>query len=166
MSWFSHVSQGSNQQQPTDSQRLTSTDFLCSPLGSEFGGPTEGPAGTATHHWTGFSSPSPIDFPSAPRAVASPLSLENLSCASPSAGQVREPEPISYVTLQEQRCVLSWFQGWIGAQRERFLQDLLGKAVPGKVCTLLDSLSTLEVLSALVNPTFKQELMSLLTCNC
>uniref|UniRef100_A0A3Q0RCP3 Chromosome 14 open reading frame 119 n=1 Tax=Amphilophus citrinellus TaxID=61819 RepID=A0A3Q0RCP3_AMPCI len=67
------------------------------------------------------------------------------------AGPVREPEPISYVTLQEQRCVLSWFQGWTAAQRERFLQDLLGKAVPGKVCTLLDSLSTLQVKDKLPN---------------
>lgn len=41
--------------------------------------------------------------------------------------------------------MLSWFQGWSASQRERFLQDLLGKAVPGKVCTLLDSLSTLQV---------------------
>ncbi|XP_022603786.1 uncharacterized protein C14orf119 homolog [Seriola dumerili] len=105
-------------------------------------------------HWTGATgccTPSPEDFPSAPQSVVSPPSLENLSCASPSAGQVGDPEPISYVTLQEQRCVLSWFQGWTAAQRERFLQDLLGKAVPGKVCTLLDSLSTLQVRDRLPN---------------
>lgn len=52
---------------------------------------------------------------------------------------------MSYVTLQEHRCVLSWFLVWTTPQRERFLQDLLGKAVPGKVCTLLDSLNTLQV---------------------
>uniref|UniRef100_A0A3B4WCB8 Chromosome 14 open reading frame 119 n=1 Tax=Seriola lalandi dorsalis TaxID=1841481 RepID=A0A3B4WCB8_SERLL len=67
------------------------------------------------------------------------------------AGQVGDPEPISYVTLQEQRCVLSWFQGWTATQRDRFLQDLLGKAVPGKVCTLLDSLNTLQVRDRLPN---------------
>ncbi|XP_029310137.1 uncharacterized protein C14orf119 homolog [Cottoperca gobio] len=152
MSWFNHVSDGSNQQQqPTDSHRLTATDVLCSTLTSRLRGPTEGSLTMATQHWTGFSIPSPEDFPSAPQGVVSPLSLENLLCASHSAGRTREPEPISYVSLQEQRCVLSWFQGWNAAQRERFLQDLLGKAVPGKVCTLLDSLSTLQVMDRLPN---------------
>lgn len=150
MSWFNHVSQGSNQQQqqqPTDSHRLA--DILCSTPNSRLRGPTGGSPTMATQHWSGCPTPSLEDFPSAPQGVSSPLSLEKLSCASPSAGQARDPEPISYVSLQEQRCVLSWFHGWTATQRERFLQDLLGKAVPGKVCTLLDSLSTLQVLSAL-----------------
>lgn len=149
MSWFSHVSQGSDQQQrhPVDSHRLSPTGTLCNSLSSSLGSPTEGSLSTAAQHWTGFFAPSPEDFPSAPRCVGSPPSLEKLSCSSPNAGQVRDPEPISYVSLQEQRCVLSWFQGWTATQRERFLQDLLGKAVPGKVCTLLDSLSTLQVLN-------------------
>lgn len=144
MSWFSHVSQGSNQPPLTDhSHRLAATDTLTSRLR----GPAEGSPTVATQHWTGCT-----DFPSAPQGVVSPPSLEKLiSCSSPSAGQVRDPEPISYVSLQEQRCVLSWFQGWTATQRERFLQDLLGKAVPGKVCTLLDSLSTLEVKDRLPN---------------
>ncbi|KAM9349652.1 uncharacterized protein C14orf119 homolog [Symphorus nematophorus] len=155
MSWFSHVSQGFNQQQqqqqqqPADSHTLTNT--LYSTLNSRLRGPTEGSPTMATQPWTGCSTPSPEDFPSAPHAVVSPPSLEKLSCSSPSTGQVRDPEPISYVSLQEQRCVLSWFQGWTAAQRERFLQDLLGKAVPGKVCTLLDSLSTLQVKDRLPN---------------
>uniref|UniRef100_A0A8C6UDP0 Chromosome 14 open reading frame 119 n=1 Tax=Neogobius melanostomus TaxID=47308 RepID=A0A8C6UDP0_9GOBI len=86
-------------------------------------------------------------FPSAPHHNShGPPSLENLSC-----GSAPRPQPISYVTLQEQRCVLSWFQGWNVPQRERFMQDLLGKAVPGKVCTLLDSLSTLQVKDKLPN---------------
>ncbi|XP_026006685.1 uncharacterized protein C14orf119 homolog isoform X2 [Astatotilapia calliptera] len=59
------------------------------------------------------------------------------------------PNPV--FTCPEQRCVLSWFQSWTPVQRERFLQDLLGKAVPGKVCTLLDSLSTLQVKDKLPN---------------
>ncbi|XP_045907313.1 uncharacterized protein C14orf119 homolog isoform X1 [Micropterus dolomieu] len=149
MAWFSHVSQGSDQQQPTDSHRLT--DILCSAHNSRLRGPTEGSPTMAAQHWTGCPTPIAEDFPSAPQGVASPLSLEKLSCASPSAGQVRDPEPISYVSLQEQRCVLSWFHGWTASQRERFLQDLLGKAVPGKVCTLLDSLSTLQVKDRLPN---------------
>ncbi|XP_075954286.1 uncharacterized protein C14orf119 homolog [Anarhichas minor] len=150
MAWFNHVSQGLNQQQqpqPIDSDRLTATDMLTSRLR----GPAEGSPTMATQHWTGCPTPSPEDFPSAPQGVVSPPSLRNLSCAYPGAGRVREPEPISYVSLQEQRCVLSWFQVWNATQRERFLQDLLGKAVPGKVCTLLDSLSTLEVKDRLPN---------------
>ncbi|KAM4551055.1 uncharacterized protein C14orf119 homolog [Odontesthes bonariensis] len=144
MSWFSQVNPSSGQQQPTDSQRFAATNIL--------GSPTEGSATLANLGGrAGFFTPSLSNFPSAPRGAASPLSLENLSCASLSIGQARELEPISYVTLQEQRCVLSWFQGWAATQRERFLQDLLGKAVPGKVCTLLDSLSTLQVKDKLPN---------------
>nr|XP_020507846.1 uncharacterized protein C14orf119 homolog [Labrus bergylta] len=147
MSWFNHVNQASNQQQqqpPTEGYRLSHNSGL------RF--PTEGSPSLATQHWTGFpGAPSPEDFPSAPRGVVSPPSLESLSCTSPSTGQVGDPEPISYVSLQEQRCVLYWFKGWTGPQREQFLQDLLGKAVPGKVCTLLDSLSTLQVKDRLPN---------------
>lgn len=87
------------------------------------------------------------DFPSV--GADGPPSLEKLSGFSPNAGRLRDSGPISYLSLQEQRCVLSWFNGWNESQRERFLQDLLGKAVPGKVCTLLDSLSTLQVRRAL-----------------
>lgn len=154
MAWFNHVSQGSNQQlhqQPIDGYRLSTTDTVCGTLNSRLMGPTEGSTALGTQFWTASSAPNPDDFPSVPQAVASPPSLEKLSCSSPSAGQVRDPDPISYVTLQEQRCVLSWFQGWLAPQRERFLQDLLGKAVPGKVCTLLDSLSTLQVKDRLPN---------------
>ncbi|XP_028986565.1 uncharacterized protein C14orf119 homolog [Betta splendens] len=104
-----------------------------------------------TYDRHGGCTPNPEDFPSAPQEVVSPPSLENLSCASPNLGQIKEPEPISYATVQEQRCVLSWFQGWSTTQRERFLQNLLEKAVPGKVCTLLDSLRTLQVKDHLPN---------------
>uniref|UniRef100_A0A3Q3JNF2 Uncharacterized protein n=1 Tax=Monopterus albus TaxID=43700 RepID=A0A3Q3JNF2_MONAL len=103
---------------------------------------------TATYV-SGCCTPSPDDFPSVPQVVCTP-SPENLSSASLIPCQ-RELEPTSYVTLQEQRCVLSWFQGWTATQRERFLQDLLGKAVPGKVYTLLDSLSSLQVKDRLPN---------------
>lgn len=147
MAWFNHVRLGSDQKQQlaADSHSFTASDVLCSSLSSGFRAPTGGPL-TA-----GCSAPGPGDFPPAPRGLSSPPSLENLTCSSSSTAQVRDPEPISYVSLQEQRCVLSWFQGWSLAQKERFLQDLLGKAVPGKVCTLLDSLSTLQVKDKLPN---------------
>uniref|UniRef100_A0A3P9H221 Chromosome 14 open reading frame 119 n=1 Tax=Oryzias latipes TaxID=8090 RepID=A0A3P9H221_ORYLA len=147
MSWFNQVNQGSHPQQPAEIQSFVPSNSTCNP--------PNGPGIFYTPTGAGLSTPSPspsYDFPSAPRAGASPLRLENLSCAAQSSDHVQDPpEPISYVTLQEQRCVLSWFQGWSSSQRERFLQDLLGKAVPGKVCTLLDSLSTLQVQDKLPN---------------
>lgn len=157
MAWFNHVSLGSDQQQQlaTGSRSFTASDALSSSLSSGFERPTEAPLTVASQHWTGSSAPRPEDFPSAPRGLGSPPSLENLTCSSFGAAQTRDPEPISYVSLQEQRCVLSWFQGWTPAQRERFLQDLLGKAVPGKICTLLDSLSTLQVPRAFSPPNFQ-----------
>ncbi|XP_063074585.1 uncharacterized protein C14orf119 homolog [Engraulis encrasicolus] len=51
----------------------------------------------------------------------------------------------SFVTLQEYRCVLSWFLGWGPSQRQQFLEDLIAKAVPGKVCSLLAQLTTMQV---------------------
>ncbi|KAM3866096.1 uncharacterized protein C14orf119 homolog [Diretmus argenteus] len=145
MSWFYHVNQASNQQQqqqPAD--MVPATDSLSSPYYSSIRGPAEGSSSSATHAWP-QPSPSLGDFPPAPQGAAVPPSLENLSYASLSTRPGGDCEPVSYVTLQEQRCVLSWFLGWTSTQRERFLQDLLGKAVPGKVCTLLDSLNTLQV---------------------
>ncbi|XP_017165587.1 uncharacterized protein C14orf119 homolog isoform X1 [Poecilia reticulata] len=158
MSWFSQVSQGPCQRQAADGQQFTAPNILGSPYN-----PTSVPAGAATpatqsNSGAGLPSPGQFDLPSAPQAAASPPSLENLSCA----GQDRQPEPISYVTFQEQRCVLSWFQGWNDPQKERFLQDLVGKALPGKVCTLLDSLSTLQVLPALLQ--VKDKLPNIFEC--
>lgn len=145
MSWFNHINQGSNQQrqQPIDNHRVSDADISCSPLHGLRGS-------NMTTQGRIFVSSGPTEnFPSALQGVSCPPSLGNLSCTSPSACQAKDLEPISYVSLQEQRCVLSWFQGWTATQREQFLQDLLGKAVPGKVCTLLDSLSTLQVPFAL-----------------
>lgn len=143
MSWFHHVNQGSNQQgqYPFDDHRLFSTNASCSGSNPCTRGPTVESPTVVNEHWGGCSTLE--DFPSV--AADSPPSLEKLSGFSPNAGRVKDSGPISYLSLQEQRCVLSWFNGWNQSQRERFLQDLLGKAVPGKVCTLLDSLSTLQV---------------------
>ncbi|GAA6089241.1 uncharacterized protein C14orf119 homolog [Tachysurus ichikawai] len=62
-----------------------------------------------------------------------------------SLNQSDGPLPLSYVTLQEQHCVVSWFLGWGPPQRVRFLQDLISKAVPGKICSLLEHLNKLQV---------------------
>lgn len=147
MSWFHHVNQSSNQQGqfPFGNQSLSSTNASCSGFNPRTRGPTVESPTVANELWGGCSTME--DFPSV--AADSPPSLERLSGFSPSAGRLRDSGPISYLSLQEQRCVLSWFNGWNQSQRERFLQDLLGKAVPGKVCTLLDSLSTLQVPSTL-----------------
>ncbi|XP_030631918.1 uncharacterized protein C14orf119 homolog isoform X2 [Chanos chanos] len=72
-----------------------------------------------------------------------------MSSSLPSApagmGSKRDLVPLSYATLQEQRCVLNWFLGWGVVQRKHFLEDLISKAVPGKVCCLLQQLNTLQV---------------------
>uniref|UniRef100_A0A8C7K7M5 Chromosome 14 open reading frame 119 n=1 Tax=Oncorhynchus kisutch TaxID=8019 RepID=A0A8C7K7M5_ONCKI len=156
MSWFFHVNQGSNQQPPV------MMPPAAGPLSSNTHYPTISSntldtANTAGQGWlctqSSSSSPSLADFPSVPQGLVPP-SLENLSCTSLKSAAGREPLPLSYVTLQEQRCVLSWFLSWSTAQRERFLQDLLGKAVPGKVCTLLESLNTLQVQPILLSQLF------------
>ncbi|KAM6918258.1 uncharacterized protein C14orf119 homolog [Xenentodon cancila] len=142
MSWISQVSRGTGQQQqqPTGSQRLI--------LASSFGaGRSASPL--SARLGADLSTPSPCDFPAAPHGAVDQARTENQF--SLGSAHTMDPEPISYVTLQEQRCVLSWYQGWTGVQRERFLQDLLGKAVPGKVCTLLESLGSLQVGDKLPN---------------
>uniref|UniRef100_A0A674DDI8 Uncharacterized protein n=1 Tax=Salmo trutta TaxID=8032 RepID=A0A674DDI8_SALTR len=64
------------------------------------------------------SSPSLADFSSVQQFLVPPF-LENLSCTSLNSAADREP--LSYVTLQEQRSVLRWFLSWGTAQREPFL---------------------------------------------
>ncbi|XP_053324443.1 uncharacterized protein C14orf119 homolog [Spea bombifrons] len=56
-----------------------------------------------------------------------------------------ENNPISYIPAQEMRCVLHWFSGWSEGQRNRFMEDLLCKAVPGKLCLLLEGLGSLQL---------------------
>ncbi|KAK1787192.1 hypothetical protein P4O66_017055 [Electrophorus voltai] len=92
--------------------------------------------------------PPQSSIPDLPRVSqdSGPQSLGKPTCMSSLNLRVSDdPEPLSYVTLQEQRCVLSWFLGWGPPQRERFLQDLISKAVPGKVSSLLEQLNTLQV---------------------
>ncbi|KAM8839397.1 uncharacterized protein C14orf119 homolog [Synchiropus picturatus] len=146
--WFNQVDGGSNPLQSSENFRHAATHSNMTPI--RMSAPAMGGQDVSSLNFTGFST-TMENFPSVPQSATCPPSLETLSCSSPSAGQVRELEPISYISLQEQRCVLSWFQSWTPAQRERFLQDLLAKAVPGKVCSLLDSLSTLQVKDRLPN---------------
>ncbi|KAG9327930.1 hypothetical protein JZ751_006595 [Albula glossodonta] len=134
MSWFSHTLQSPGQGPPppqTAPSAVEDLSYAC--LAQPTAAP---PSWLCTASTQGFASAAGL--PSAPQATAPP-SLESLLCGS------EGPAPLSYVTLQEQRCVLSWFQGWGAPQRQRFMQDLLAKAVPGKVCTLLDQLNTLQV---------------------
>ncbi|XP_034144291.1 uncharacterized protein C14orf119 homolog isoform X1 [Esox lucius] len=145
MSWFFHVNQDSKQQcpgmVPLAADSLSSSTHYPHTRSNTLD-TTAGQSWLCTQ--SSSLSPSMADFPPAPQCLVPP-SLENLSCTSQNLAAGRDPLPLSYVTLQEQRCVLSWFLSWTSAQREQFLQDLLGKAVPGKVCTLLESLNTLQV---------------------
>lgn len=161
MSWFHHVDQAANQQgqYPFGNHRLASTNASCRGFNPSPRGPTVESPTVANDDWGGFSTLEDLPSVTADR----PPSLEKLSGFSPSAGRVRDAGAISY-GLQEQRCVLSWFNGWNHSQRERFLQDLLGKAVPGKVCTLLDSLSTLQVPYGFTLFRIQSGGLSVLTC--
>lgn len=78
------------------------------------------------------SSSMPLSFP--PPLPSVPDSITNSS-----------PPPMSYITSQEMKCILHWFASWSGPQCERFLQDLVAKAVPGKLQPLLEGLEQLSV---------------------
>uniref|UniRef100_UPI00358DF12E uncharacterized protein C14orf119-like n=1 Tax=Myxine glutinosa TaxID=7769 RepID=UPI00358DF12E len=52
---------------------------------------------------------------------------------------------VSFVAMQQTRCIMHWFNGWNTAQRERFLRDLVAKACAGHPFSLLDGLSSLGV---------------------
>ncbi|XP_052404432.1 uncharacterized protein C14orf119 [Carassius gibelio] len=94
--------------------------------------------------WSTFPPASITDFPPASGDIV-PQRLEALSFTSLNMGSRKDSVLLSFVTLQEQRCVLSWFLGWNTVQKQRFLEDLISKAVPGKVSSLLDQLNTLQV---------------------
>ncbi|KAJ8011769.1 hypothetical protein DPEC_G00061700 [Dallia pectoralis] len=147
MSWYFQVSQQSKQQRP-GMVPMAASSMSSSTHYPNIRSNTLDTTNTASQGWlctqSSLTSPTMADFPPAPQSLVPP-SLENLSCTSQNLAAGRDPLPLSYVTLQEQRCVLSWFLSWTSAQQEQFLQDLLGKAVPGKVCTLLESLNTLQV---------------------
>ncbi|XP_036453718.1 uncharacterized protein C14orf119 homolog [Colossoma macropomum] len=139
MAWFHHALQEASQQQPSSMKNFMANNhtFLESNLSAAVpAASSEGPS----------LLPSSItDFPRVSQDVVPP-SLGELSCTSSLTMRgSHDALPLSYVTLQEQRCVLSWFLGWGPPQRERFLQDLVSKAVPGKVSSLLDQLNTLQV---------------------
>lgn len=122
MSWFSHVRQDRLQQPSTITP----------------------PFGTTEHNNIYSSPPSSADFPNAPPHFK-PLPLVDLVCTPLGSRSGRVSPPLSFVTLQEQRCVLSWFLGWGAIQRQQFLEDLIAKAVPGKVCSLVEQLTTMQV---------------------
>ncbi|XP_045836251.1 uncharacterized protein C14orf119 homolog [Meles meles] len=77
----------------------------------------------------------PLSFPSPFPSV--PESITNSSRPT-----------MSYITSQEMKCILHWFASWLGPQHEGFLQDLVAKAVPGKLHPLLGGLEQLNVFGA------------------
>lgn len=130
MSWFSHVRQDLLQQPSTITP----------------------PFGTTEHNKIYSSPPSLADFPNAPPHFK-PLPLVDLVCTPLGSRSGRVSPPLSFVTLQEQRCVLSWFLGWGAIQKQQFLEDLIAKAVPGKVCSLVEQLTTMQVAYTNMNDT-------------
>lgn len=63
---------------------------------------------------------------SIPRSFPSPLP------SVPDGITNSSPPLMSYITSQEMKCILHRFASWSCPQHERFLQDLVAKAVPGK----------------------------------
>ena len=45
----------------------------------------------------------------------------------------------------EVKCVLHWFEGWSAYQKQDFMKELVVKAVPEKISTLLDAMDMLNV---------------------
>ncbi|XP_055057529.1 uncharacterized protein C14orf119 homolog [Misgurnus anguillicaudatus] len=137
MAWFHQGLQSSNQPEASMMPHTLESQRHISNLTTQFGM-------SDTQGWPTHPPVSITDFPAASGSMV-PQRLEDLSCTSLNMGSREDPLPLSYVTLQEQRCVLSWFLVWGADQRERFLEDLISKAVPGKVSSLLDQLNTLQV---------------------
>jgi len=141
MAWFHQALQGSGQPDasmmpPTAVEDLPHTQVskhTITQLGMSDG-----------QGWSTHPPVSITDFPPASGGIV-PQRLEALSCTSLNMGSRENSLPLSFVTLQEQRCVLGWYFGWNAAQKQRFLEDLISKAVPGKVSSLLDQLNTLQV---------------------
>ncbi|CAB1335844.1 unnamed protein product [Coregonus sp. 'balchen'] len=92
------------------------------------------PATSVAIHWTGLAlHPAWKTFHQYHRVGSSP-SLEDFPSV-PQGWLFTQPGRLSISTT-------GWFLGWGAAQRK---QDLLGKAVPGKECTFLKLLNTLQV---------------------
>ncbi|XP_008146385.2 uncharacterized protein C14orf119 homolog [Eptesicus fuscus] len=80
------------------------------------------------------------------------LSFSSLLPSAPGNSINSSLPPMSYITSQEMKCILRWFASWSGPQRERFLQDLVTKAVPGKSKPLLEGLEQRSVSGANQTP--------------
>ncbi|XP_069094311.1 uncharacterized protein C14orf119 homolog isoform X1 [Pleurodeles waltl] len=96
----------------------------------------QGPAAPQVHfYWTLIHAVTPVVpiFEGASKLVK----------AMALAPEDTEPYPMSYITANEMKSALHWFSCWSHSQRERFLQDLVAKAVPGKICLLLEGLGRL-----------------------
>ncbi|XP_056097107.1 uncharacterized protein C14orf119 homolog [Rhinichthys klamathensis goyatoka] len=140
MAWFHQALQGSGQ--PDASMMLPTVEDLSHTQVSKHTitqlGMSDGQG------WSTHPPVSITDFPPASGGIV-PQRLEALSCTSLNMGSRENSLPLTFVTLQEQRCVLGWYFGWNAVQKQRFLEDLISKAVPGKVSSLLDQLNTLQV---------------------
>lgn len=140
MAWFHHALQEASRPQSPSMKNHTMSNHACLESNPRSAIPVALSGGQG---WPQFQSSIP-PFSTALQETVFPQVEEHLH-ASP-ASQSDGPVPLSYVTLQEQRCVVNWFLGWGTSQRECFLQDLISKAVPGKVCSLLEHLNKLQVI--------------------
>lgn len=141
MAWFHHALQEASQPQSPSMKNHTASNHPCfesNPRSAIPVGLSEGQG------WPQLLQSSIASYPTASQEMVCPRVGEHLHASSLSRSD--GPVPLSYVTLQEQRCVISWFLGWGTSQRQCFLEDLISKAVPGKVCSLLEHLNKLQVI--------------------
>ncbi|KAK3567576.1 hypothetical protein QTP86_020019 [Hemibagrus guttatus] len=140
MAWFHHALQEESLPQSPSLKNHATNNHAC--LESTQSSATQ-VALSEGQGWPQLLQSSVAPCPTASQEIVCPRMGEHLQNSSLS--QSDGPVPLSYVTLQEQHCVVSWFLGWGPSQRECFLQDLISKAVPGKICSLLEHLNKLQV---------------------
>ncbi|KAB5579861.1 hypothetical protein PHYPO_G00199830 [Pangasianodon hypophthalmus] len=140
MAWFHHALQEASLPQSPSTKSHTTNNHACLEPNPRSATPV---ALSEGQDWPQLLQSSITSYPSASQEMVCSRVGEHQHTSS--LTQSDGPVPLSYVTLQEQRCVLSWFLGWGPSQRECFLQDLISKAVPGKVCSLLEHLNKLQV---------------------
>lgn len=141
MAWFHHALQEASRPQPPSMMNHTTNSHECLESNSSTSIPVTLSEGQG---WPQLLQSSIASYPTTSQEMVCSRVGEPLHASS--LNQSDGPVPLSYVTLQEQRCVVSWFLGWGNSQRECFLQDLISKAVPGKVCSLLEHLNKLQVI--------------------
>ena len=52
---------------------------------------------------------------------------------------------VANAASEQMSAVLYWYANWSSSQRDRFMRNLLSKAIPHKMCTILDAMTSLTM---------------------